>query len=118
VRTTRHRVEHAASDELIEIIARKLDDPAADPHGNPITTRDLEIDDQATQSLAELQPGEHATLVRVSDSDPALLRHLTEQRITIGGQVEMIARQPFDGPLRGQLMLALYRAVVASPAWP
>lgn len=91
-------LEHSATDELIEIIAHRLGDPASDPHGDPIPTRDLQIDDPATRSLAELEPGQRATLVRVSDSDPAMLRYLTEQGITIGDEIEMIARQPFDGP--------------------
>jgi DtxR family Mn-dependent transcriptional regulator len=91
-------LEHSASDELIEIIADKLDDPVADPHGDPIPSRDLVIDEGATDTLANLEPGEHATLVRVSDSDPEMLRYLAEQGIGIGDELEMIGRQPFDGP--------------------
>ena len=91
-------LEHSATGELIEIIARKLGDPVSDPHGDPIPTRDLQINDPATRSLADLDPGQHATLVRVSDKDPAMLHYLTEQGIVIGDEVEMIARQPFDGP--------------------
>ena len=34
-------LEHGASEELIELIARKLGDPSVDPHGDPIPTRDL-----------------------------------------------------------------------------
>lgn len=91
-------LEHAAPDELIEAIARKLGDPSVDPHGDPIPTRELDIDDGATESLAALAPGERGTLVRVSDSDPAKLRYLTERGIGIGDEVEMLGRQPFDGP--------------------
>lgn len=91
-------LEHAASDELIEVIADKLGDPSADPHGDPIPSRRLEIEERATMSLASLEPGERATLVRVSDSDPAMLRYLTERGIGIGDELEMIGRQPFDGP--------------------
>lgn len=91
-------LEHAASDELIELIAKKLGDPTSDPHGDPIPSRELEIEEQVPQSLADLGPGERATIVRVSDSDPAMLRYLTELGIAIGDQLEMIDRQPFDGP--------------------
>ena len=91
-------LEHAASDELIELIAHKLGDPTSDPHGDPIPSRELEIDEQASQSLTDLRPGEQATIVRVSDSDPAMLRYLTELGITIGDRLKMIGRQPFDGP--------------------
>lgn len=91
-------LEHAASDELIEIIACKLGDPVSDPHGDPIPTRELIIDDERTQSLAELQPGQCATIVRVSDTEPAMLRYLTDHGIAIGDQLEMLGRQPFEGP--------------------
>ncbi len=91
-------LEHAASDELIEIIASKLGDPPTDPHGDPIPSRELNIDARATQSLATLEPGQHATLARVSDSDPAMLLYLTDHDIAIGARLQMIDRQPFEGP--------------------
>lgn len=92
------RLEHAFSDELIEIIATRLGDPVTDPHGDPIPTRELQIDDRATRQLDELAPGDRATLVRVSDSDPEMLRYLTDHGIAIGDEIEMVGRQPFDGP--------------------
>ena len=91
-------LEHAASDELIELIAAKLGDPASDPHGDPIPNRQLEVDERSQPTIADLDPGERATIVRVSDSDPAMLRYLTEQRIGIGDRVELVDRQPFEGP--------------------
>jgi DtxR family Mn-dependent transcriptional regulator len=91
-------LEHGASDELIELIARKLGDPAVDPHGDPIPTRDLTIEEGATEALASLAPGDRARFVRVSDSNPDMLRYLADRGISIGDDVEMIERQPFDGP--------------------
>jgi DtxR family Mn-dependent transcriptional regulator len=91
-------LEHAASDELVELIATKLGDPVADPHGDPIPNRLLEVDDRAQPTIAELRPGEHARIVRVSDAEPEMLRYLTAQGIAIGDELELIERQPFDGP--------------------
>lgn len=34
------RLEHAASDELIDLMARAIGEPEIDPHGAPIPTRD------------------------------------------------------------------------------
>ncbi|HVW47909.1 MAG TPA: metal-dependent transcriptional regulator [Solirubrobacterales bacterium] len=111
-------LEHAASDELIEVIAARLGDPEADPHGDPIPTRELDIDERQTETLAGLEPGARATIVRVSDFDPAMLRYLDERGIGIGDEVEMIGRQPFDGPCeikvgrhRHALGLALAHAI-------
>jgi DtxR family transcriptional regulator, Mn-dependent transcriptional regulator len=93
-------LEHVLSDELEELIAAKLGDPTLDPHGDPIPSRELAIaDDVGTRDLYQLEPGEHGTFVRVSDADPEMLRYLTERGITPGERLEVIERQPFDGPL-------------------
>ncbi|HET9074398.1 MAG TPA: metal-dependent transcriptional regulator [Solirubrobacteraceae bacterium] len=91
-------LEHAASNELIELIAAKLGDPLADPHGDPIPNRRLEVDERALPTLADLAPGDRAIIVRVSDADPAMLRYLTELEISIGDELQLVARQPFEGP--------------------
>jgi DtxR family Mn-dependent transcriptional regulator len=91
-------LEHAASDELIELIAKQLGDPPADPHGDPIPNRMLEIDERPHPTVADLEPGEHGQIVRVSDADPAMLRYLSERSVGIGDDLEMVGRQPFDGP--------------------
>jgi DtxR family Mn-dependent transcriptional regulator len=93
-------LEHVLSDELEELIAAKLGDPTLDPHGDPIPSRELAIaDDVGTRDLYQLEPGDHGTFVRVSDADPKMLRYLTERGITPGERLEVIERQPFDGPL-------------------
>lgn len=91
-------LEHAVSEDLTELIALKLGDPTVDPHGDPIPSRDLVVDERPTDSLAELAPGARATLARVSDSDPAMLSYLTGLGITVGDPLQMVERQPFDGP--------------------
>src|ERR671926_1682002 len=65
-------LEHVLSEELEELIAAKLADPTRDPHGDPIPTRDGRIDESPTTSLASLEPGATAVLVRISDSDPEM----------------------------------------------
>ena len=39
------RLEHAASDELIDRMAEAIGEPPTDPHGHPIPTRDGTIDE-------------------------------------------------------------------------
>src|SRR5256714_12941552 len=50
-------LEHVLSDELEELIATKLGDPTHDPHGDPIPTRELTIDEGPQLSLQALDPG-------------------------------------------------------------
>jgi DtxR family transcriptional regulator, Mn-dependent transcriptional regulator len=92
-------LEHVLSEELEELIAAKLGDPTLDPHGDPIPSRELTIAPDDSRSLYSLEPGDHGTFVRVSDADPAMLRFLGERGIAPGAEVEVIERQPFDGPV-------------------
>jgi DtxR family Mn-dependent transcriptional regulator len=92
-------LEHVLSEELEEAIAAKLGDPTHDPHGDPIPTRDLTIDEMRTEPLDALSAGARGRLVRVSDSDPEMLRYLSERGIAPGDDLEVLERQPFGGPL-------------------
>ncbi len=92
-------LEHVLSEELEELIAAKLGDPAFDPHGDPIPSRELTVPADESRSLYALEPGEQGTFVRVSDSDPAMLRFLSERGIAPGAAIAVVDRQPFDGPL-------------------
>jgi len=91
-------LEHVLSEELEELIAAKLGHPTVDPHGDPIPTADLVIDERPTKSLADLAPGARATFVRISDADPEMLRYLAERGIAPGDEFEVVDKQPFDGP--------------------
>ena len=92
-------LEHVLSDELEELIAAKLGNPTHDPHGDPIPTRDLTIEEGSTESLQSLEAGARGTFMRVSDSDPEMLRFLAEHGIAPGDALEVVDKQPFDGPL-------------------
>jgi DtxR family Mn-dependent transcriptional regulator len=92
-------LEHHISEELEELIATKLGQPAIDPHGDPIPDRDLEITAQDSVPLSELEPGEHGVFARVSDSDSSMLRFLAEREIQPGDRLLVSSREPFGGPL-------------------
>jgi DtxR family Mn-dependent transcriptional regulator len=91
-------LEHVLSEELEELIARKLGDPTRDPHGDPIPTRELVIAEDPTETLESLEPGRSGRFVRISDSDPDMLRYLAERGIAPGERFEVVDKQPFGGP--------------------
>jgi DtxR family Mn-dependent transcriptional regulator len=93
------RIEHAASDELIDRMAAAIGDPRTDPHGAPIPTREGAVDETRHATLADLAAGTDARVVQVSDDDPALLRYLAELRIRPGAVIRVVARAPFGGPV-------------------
>jgi DtxR family Mn-dependent transcriptional regulator len=92
-------LEHVISEDLEARIAAKLGNPTHDPHGDPIPDAELQIDESSTRSLADLEPGDRGVFVRVSDSDPAMLRYLSERGVALGDALEVLDRQPFGGPL-------------------
>jgi DtxR family Mn-dependent transcriptional regulator len=92
-------LEHVLSEELEALIAAKLGHPTRDPHGDPIPSADLVIEEVPTESLCDLEAGAAGCFVRVSDSDPAMLRYLAERGIAPGDRFSVVERQPFDGPL-------------------
>ena len=92
-------LEHVLSEELEDLIAAKLGNPTRDPHGDPIPTRDLVIEETPSVAMSALEPGATGTFVRISDSDPAMLRYLAERGIAPGECFEVIEKQPFGGPL-------------------
>jgi DtxR family Mn-dependent transcriptional regulator len=94
------RLEHAASDELIDRMAAAIGEPATDPHGAPIPTRDGTIaDDPPLTGLDVVEVGARVMIDRVSDRDPEQLRYLAEIGITPGRAVQVLSRAPFDGPI-------------------
>jgi DtxR family Mn-dependent transcriptional regulator len=92
-------LEHVLSEELEELIAVKLGHPTIDPHGDPIPTADLEIVEPDTVSMDGLEVGDAGRFVRVSDSDPEMLRYLGARGIAPGSRFEVVDKQPFGGPV-------------------
>ena len=92
-------LEHVLSDDLEALIAAKLGHPTVDPHGDPIPSADLQMHEPLTERMESLEPGDEGLFVRVSDSDPEMLRYLADRGISPGDRFAVRERQPFGGPL-------------------
>src|SRR3954465_13083344 len=92
-------LEHVLSEELEELIAAKLGHPTIDPPGDPIPPADLRIGEADTVGMDGLEVGDIGRLVRVSDSDPEMLRYLSARGIAPGDRFEVLDKQPFGGPV-------------------
>jgi DtxR family Mn-dependent transcriptional regulator len=97
------RVEHAASDRLIEAMAHALDDPSHDPHGAPIPTATGELEPADLTTLADVEGGARVVIRAVQDKDAERLRYLEALGLVPGVAVIVEERQPFDGPLTVRL---------------
>ena len=93
------RLEHALSEELEARIDESLGYPTHDPHGDPIPDAELNLAPPPLRSLAELAPGEKATVLRVPDGDDELLRYLSSLALLPGRVVAIVRSGPFGGPV-------------------
>ncbi|HEX2093512.1 MAG TPA: metal-dependent transcriptional regulator [Longimicrobiaceae bacterium] len=93
------RLEHAASDELIERLARLLGGPDRDPHGNVIPSAEGEMDQSRYPALTEVEPGESTRVLEVEVEEPEQLRYLGSLDLYPGAEVEVRSKSPFEGPI-------------------
>ncbi|MDQ3163710.1 MAG: metal-dependent transcriptional regulator [Actinomycetota bacterium] len=93
------RLEHSLSEELEARIDELLGYPTHDPHGHPIPDSDLKFDRSEPRTLADLEPGDGATVRQVPDDDPELLRYLASLSLVPGTRLELRGVAPFGGPL-------------------
>lgn len=93
------RLEHAASDGLIDRMAAALGEPSFDPHGAPIPTREGTVDETVHGTLADVEAGMKARVARVVEHDAGVLRYLDELGIRPGVDVVITSRAPFGGPI-------------------
>jgi len=95
-------LEHVISEELEELMDRKLGRPASDPHGDPIPSKDLEVPPPRAglACLRQAQAGEAVEVVRILDANPEVLRYLANLGLKPGALLRILEVAPFGGPLR------------------
>ncbi|MFH0793639.1 MAG: metal-dependent transcriptional regulator [bacterium] len=93
------RLEHAFSPNLVDHLARFLNNPETDPHGHAIPRKDGTLPRAKAISLLDLPVGIAATVSQVSDEDSELLRYLARLGMRPGAQVVVEEKGPFEGPL-------------------
>jgi DtxR family Mn-dependent transcriptional regulator len=91
------RLEHAASDALIEKMAAALAFPSHDPHGAPIPTRAGDIEHTEPATLADAQPGDRVRIRAVRDEDSADLRSMAAEGLVPGARVHVSEGQDVEG---------------------
>lgn len=91
------KLEHAASDTLIQRMEEALDFPEFDPHGDPIPNINGHMPPkQNTLLLAEGKKGSPYTIARVSDLDEAFLLHLDSLGLKLGKTITIKEILTFD----------------------
>lgn len=94
------KIEHVISEDLEDRIANYLGDPERDPHGDPIPTKGGQVEHPRYQSLCDMGAGQSAVIRRVSDQNPEHLKHFFKLGLVPDATVDVLHREPFEGPLR------------------
>lgn len=91
------RLEHAFSEDLEDRIATKLGNPAFDPHGDPIPSREGVIVERNLARLTVLRPGAKARIARIDRQEPEVLQYLASLGLVIGTDLAVEEVAPFGG---------------------
>ena len=86
------RLEHAASDRLIDRIDAMLGRPSTDPHGDPIPDSEGAVVTLEYQTLLTCPVDTPVVLTRVTDQDSEFLRFLECSDLTPGQSIRVEAR--------------------------
>jgi DtxR family Mn-dependent transcriptional regulator len=94
------RLEHVISEEFEDKLDELLGYPTVDPHGDPIPRKDGTILARTGRTLSQLQDGETALILRVSDQNPEKLCYLGKLGLYPETRIQVVEHAPFGGPLR------------------
>ena len=86
------RLEHAASDELIDRIDAMLGRPSVDPHGDPIPDTHGSVVTPRYQTLLTCPLDTPVVLTRVADQDTEFLRFLENSELKPGQAIRVETR--------------------------
>jgi DtxR family Mn-dependent transcriptional regulator len=93
------RLEHSASDHLVDQMSRALGTPSHDPHGAPIPTRAGIIEATNPATLADASPGDRVRIRAVRDEDGAQLRSMAAEGLVPGARVRIRTDHEADGEI-------------------
>jgi len=91
------QLEHIKSEELIENLDNFLGNPKYDPHGDPIPSKEGEIEKMNQKLLVELKVSQKGIITGVKKGTASLLNYLDKEKVKLGDSVKVIEILEFDG---------------------
>lgn len=86
------QLEHAISDEVLDRLDALLGHPTADPHGDPIPSRQGKLSSQVYATLSTCVPDRPLRIVRVTDQSEEFLRFAEQNGLQPGTAVKVTDR--------------------------
>jgi len=93
-------LEHAMSPLLEKRIDAALSYPKFDPHGDPIPNAQLQMPKIIEIPLTKVEVGHSATILRVPNENPQVLRDIAQWGLRPGANFKLISRTPYDQTMR------------------
>lgn len=124
-------LEHAVSDRIVNRIDEMLGYPAADPHGDPISSANGEarlstkgdVGEAAGITLSGADRDQRCTVVRITNDEPSFLTFLKKSGLVPGASVLVVGRDDDAGTIEvevsGQsvtLSLSITGRILLTPA--
>jgi len=86
------QLEHAISDEVLDRLDALLGHPTADPHGDPIPSRQGRLDAQVYATLATCAPEKAFRVVRVMEQSVEFLQFAEHNGLLPGARLRLVGR--------------------------
>lgn len=86
------QLEHAISDEVLDRLDALLGHPEADPHGDPIPSRQGKLDTQVYATLATCIVDRPLRIVRVTDQSVEFLQFAEQHGLLPGATIRVVDR--------------------------
>ena len=87
------------TEDMVDRIAERLGQPERCPHGWPVDTQFEQAENKELAPLADLKPGDRATIVRLAEHDGELLHWFYDHGLEPGREIEVRDLQPAAGQM-------------------
>jgi DtxR family Mn-dependent transcriptional regulator len=93
------QLEHIHSEVLTDKLDDFLGNPTHDPHGDPIPSKNGEIQKSNFVLLSSIKPKHKTVLSGVVDHSAPFLKHLEKTGLLLGKQLEILELNEYDGSI-------------------
>jgi DtxR family Mn-dependent transcriptional regulator len=92
-------LEHIDFDDLTERLAKFLDNPVTDPHGDPIPDKHGKFKTVKSRKLSEVDLKEQLVMIGITDYSPAFMKHLDSIGLALGVTIVVKYMVEYDSSL-------------------
>lgn len=92
-------LEHIKDATLADRLEQFLGFPEYDPHGDPIPKSNGKVPKAHSLALSDVKAGSTCAVVAVKDTSSEFLQYLLKLSISIGTQIKLVEKIPFDQSL-------------------